>query len=1504
MALMVLLLSATLFACGKDDKKETDEVVMRVNNGYVQWRVGSDSEWTNLISLGDLSGEDGQAGQNGTDGIGIQSITINTVDELVITYTNGNSTNLGSVLGEDGTNGTDGISIINVQVNEEGHLIITLSNEETIDAGLVVGRDGQDGEDGQDGTDGREIELRINEGFIEWRLGSETDWAQLVSLEDISGEDGANGTDGLGIDSITINTDNELIITYTSGNSINLGEVVGEDGQDGTNGTDGISISSIQVNEEGHLIITLSNEETIDAGLVVGRDGQDGEDGQDGTDGREIELRINEGFIEWRLGSETDWAQLVSLEDISGEDGANGTDGLGIDSITINTDNELIITYTSGNSINLGEVVGEDGQDGTNGTDGISISSIQVNEEGHLIITLSNEETIDAGLVVGRDGQDGEDGQDGTDGREIELRVNEGFIEWRYVGEQEWTSLMELEELKGEDGHSAYELYKSHFPSYLGTEEEWLNDLINGNLGLIENFEVTLDLDGGVLPEGSESVITADKFETIQLPLPTRFGYEFLGWYTGDSILDGKFIPVIPVVQDFTLYAKWEEIPLQGVNIDQEDFDLVIGNSMQLTFNTDPVEVLTPEVIWTSSDANMISVDAQGKITAHQKGTVTITLSTREGSFIDTIEVTAVDATNPDLINILPTPELQIIEAEETFKWQIQVFDQYIYKLEIDHTLTDLPEFSLYASALNPYGSVEAQALFEDAGLTVSYDDITQTWTIDFGQDVTNALILAEEVSFYLVIEDETCNQWGSMYDVTEDNTFTYSFITLEDYALSQVVGASTYDEMKEALITYQDVFGFSEDTMTKFNDLPADQGRQQAIIQAMLLANENEIFEINEHVQVLFEFVVFKEYTKHLFIRSVDAAANAEEMVEAFETYVPTLNEIRQLLISQGLTDLVGTNYTTALYDLNEFIVAENEYVLNYVANHVLDVRQVTHDGHFYSDILITDAIREALDSDYTLPVFMEVTPIVDNLVIVEDSFVWTIQAYDEFLYQLEIDHSLTNLPEFSVYASEENPYGSLEAKALFEEAGVIVTFDQETQTWTIDFGVEMTQAFTSAKKVSFYLVIEDESGNTWGSMSPVSFDNTFTYSFISIEDYAMEQLAAANTYETQKNVLLTYQNVFGFSAETMTMFNDLPEDQGRHQAILDAMLVSNPSLEDTTDVKELFEFVVDKEYTKHLFIRAVDAAENTDEMVVAFETYVPTLNEIRQFLISQGLIDLVGTNYTTALFELNEFLDAENEYVVNFIAKRVLEARSTYNNGQYYGVVAITDEIRNALDSDYTLPEFVGVSPSVDELVIIEDSFVWTVTANDENLYKLEIDHSLANLPEFSVYASVENPYGSVEAKALFEAQGVIVTYNEETHTWTIDFGDTITDAFITAKEASFYLVIEDVNGNKWGSMFDVNEENTFTYSFITIEDYTFGLIQETQTAEALMEVITTSYDVIGISQETMDNYYLLPEQNRSNIDNIMFTALEIGQFTSLTRVNTMFTFLVNDEVANQTN
>lgn len=100
----------------------------------------------------------------------------------------------------------------------------------------------------------------------------------------------------------------------------------------------------------------------------------------------------------------------------------------------------------------------------------------------------------------------------GTDAKEIELQKTDTYIQWRYVGDTDWTNLVALSDLRGADGDtglSAYELAQQE-TGFAGTVEQWLNSLV----GATPNLQI-----GTVETLASGSSATASITGTTENPL-------------------------------------------------------------------------------------------------------------------------------------------------------------------------------------------------------------------------------------------------------------------------------------------------------------------------------------------------------------------------------------------------------------------------------------------------------------------------------------------------------------------------------------------------------------------------------------------------------------------------------------------------------------------------------------------------------------------------------------------------------------------------------------------------------------------------------------------------------------------------------------------------------------------------------------------------------------------------------------------------------------------------
>ncbi len=208
------------------------------------------------------------------------------------------------------------------------------------------------------GKDGSGItDVSIEEGT--GRLIVKLDDGRQVDLGSVMGEA------GVGIAGMTVNERGELVVVFTDDTEQNLGVVVGADGEKGEKGDTGEKGEKGDTGEKGEKGDTGEKGDKGDTGATgekgdKGDTGAAGRNGRNGSDGREIELRVADGYIQWRYSDENVWKNLVSLDSLKGEKGDAGEKG------------EKGDTGEKGDKGDKGDTgaTGEKGADGKNGADG------------------------------------------------------------------------------------------------------------------------------------------------------------------------------------------------------------------------------------------------------------------------------------------------------------------------------------------------------------------------------------------------------------------------------------------------------------------------------------------------------------------------------------------------------------------------------------------------------------------------------------------------------------------------------------------------------------------------------------------------------------------------------------------------------------------------------------------------------------------------------------------------------------------------------------------------------------------------------------------------------------------------------------------------------------------------------------------------------------------------------------------------------------------------------
>jgi len=80
--------------------------------------------------------------------------------------------------------------------------------------------------------------------------------------------------------------------------------------------------------------------------------------------------------------------------------------------------------------------------------------------------------------------------------------------------------------------------------------------------------------------------------------------------------------------------------PVTGVNLDDKTVNLVVGETKKMTYTLIPTTATNKEVAWSTSDASVCTVSPNGMITAVKAGTAIITISTNDGKYTKTCQVT------------------------------------------------------------------------------------------------------------------------------------------------------------------------------------------------------------------------------------------------------------------------------------------------------------------------------------------------------------------------------------------------------------------------------------------------------------------------------------------------------------------------------------------------------------------------------------------------------------------------------------------------------------------------------------------------------------------------------------------------------------------------------------------------------------------------------------------------------------------------------------------------
>ncbi|WP_419212160.1 Ig-like domain-containing protein [Maribacter sp. X9] len=256
------------------------------------------------------------------------------------------------------------------------------------------------------------------------------------------------------------------------------------------------------------------------------------------------------------------------------------------------------------------------------------------------------------------------------EGTDIALNTNERYEIWKGITNDNgltfsWEPITQnssVDNLRpivpknhGQDQHAIW--FRGRYSSYEG---DWNTDIVGlfGNTAVKTVTGVSLSPGELSLPVDGSSTLTA----TVS---PSDATDRSVVWGTSDPSIatvdaNGRVTAVgvgsatVTVTTVDGGYSATTEvmvvsrdIPVSGVSLSPGELSLPVDGSSTLTATVSPSDATDRSVVWDTSDPSIATVDANGRVTGVSEGSVTVTVTTVDGGYRSTTEVTVVSRDIP-----------------------------------------------------------------------------------------------------------------------------------------------------------------------------------------------------------------------------------------------------------------------------------------------------------------------------------------------------------------------------------------------------------------------------------------------------------------------------------------------------------------------------------------------------------------------------------------------------------------------------------------------------------------------------------------------------------------------------------------------------------------------------------------------------------------------------------------------------------------------------------------
>ena len=125
----------------------------------------------------------------------------------------------------------------------------------------------------------------------------------------------------------------------------------------------------------------------------------------------------------------------------------------------------------------------------------------------------------------------------------------------------------------------------------------------------------------------------------------------------------------VPGAKNSSEYAWLEPIAVTGVSLNESEVEVLVNQMITLTATVAPADADNRRVVWSSDNAGVASVDADGNVTALTNGEATITVTTVDGAKTASCKVTVTTASGEVLMGDVITADTTGVTADTYTIW-------------------------------------------------------------------------------------------------------------------------------------------------------------------------------------------------------------------------------------------------------------------------------------------------------------------------------------------------------------------------------------------------------------------------------------------------------------------------------------------------------------------------------------------------------------------------------------------------------------------------------------------------------------------------------------------------------------------------------------------------------------------------------------------------------------------------------------------------------------------